>query len=47
MSRDEAPVRAGFDGGARVLELAYGGGAYAMTVVLPPTGWARRRTRRR
>jgi serpin B len=38
MSRDGTAMRVGGDGGARVGELAYGNGAYAMTVVLPPAG---------
>ena len=38
MSRDDAPVRVGGDAGAQVGELPYGGGAYAMTVLLPPRG---------
>jgi serpin B len=38
MSRDETAIRTAFVEGAQVGELAYGGGAYAMTVVLPPQG---------
>jgi serpin B len=38
MSRDEAAIRTAFVEGAQVGELAYGGGAYAMAVVLPPPG---------
>jgi serpin B len=40
MTRDEAPVRTADVDGALVGELAYGSGAYAMTVVLPPAGTA-------
>ena len=38
MSRDETALRVGGVDGARVGELAYGNGAYAMTIVLPPAG---------
>jgi serpin B len=38
MSREETALRVGFADGARVGELAYGNGAYAMTIVLPPAG---------
>jgi serpin B len=38
MSRDEAAIRTAVVEGAQVGELAYGGGAYAMTLVLPPPG---------
>jgi serpin B len=38
MSRDKAPLRVGYADGARAGELAYGDGAYAMTIVLPPAG---------
>lgn len=38
MRRDETPLRVGSADGARVGELAYGNGAYVMTIVLPPAG---------
>ena len=38
MSRPGAAVRAGFAEQAQVVELPYGNGAFAMTVVLPPPG---------
>lgn len=38
MSREETTLQVGFVDGARVGELAYGNGAYAMTIVLPPAG---------
>jgi serpin B len=38
MSRDETAIRTALVEGAQVGELAYGGGAYAMTLVLPPPG---------
>ena len=38
MSREETALRTAFVDGAQVGELAYGNGAYAMTIVLPPRG---------
>jgi serpin B len=38
MQRDETALRVGSADGARVGELAYGNGAYVMTIVLPPAG---------
>lgn len=38
MKLDAAPVRIGYADGVELLELPYGNGAYAMTVVLPPRG---------
>ena len=38
LSLRDAPTRSGWLDGAQVLELPYGNGAFAMTVVLPPPG---------
>lgn len=38
MSRERTALRAGSEGGVQVIELPFGGGAYAMTFVLPPRG---------
>ena len=38
MSQADAPVRLGTGGDVQVGELAYGGGAYAMTILLPASG---------
>lgn len=38
MALRKAPSRTGWHDGAQVLELPYGNGAFAMTVVLPPRG---------
>ncbi|HEU4629348.1 MAG TPA: serpin family protein [Gemmatimonadaceae bacterium] len=38
MARSQTAMRLGYVDGAQVLELPYGNGAFAMTVVLPPEG---------